>query len=65
MLHKTDRIKELLQYKEQSVSEIANRLGYRSVQHLSAQFKEVMGVTPSRYRNQGGPARKPINLLNT
>ena len=61
VLQKIERAKELLDYNEQNVSEIAHRLGYRSVQHLSAQFKEVTGVTPLHYRNQGGPARKPIN----
>lgn len=63
VLQKIERAKELLEYNEQNVSEIAYRLGYRSVQHLSAQFIEVTGVTPLHYRNQGGPARKPINEI--
>jgi AraC family transcriptional regulator len=63
LLQKIERAKELLEYNEQSVSQIANRLGYKSVQHLSAQFKEITGVTPLRYRNAGGPARKPIHQI--
>ncbi len=63
LLQKIERAKELLEYNQESVSQIANRLGYKSVQHLSAQFKEITGVTPLRYRNAGGPARKPIHQL--
>ena len=63
VLQKIERAKELMGYNEQNISEIANRLGYRSVQHLSAQFKAVTGVTPLHFRNQGVPARKPINEI--
>jgi AraC family transcriptional regulator len=63
VLQKIERAKELLGYNEQNVSEIADRLGYRSVQHLSAQFKAITGVTPLHYRHQGVPARKPINEI--
>lgn len=63
LLQKIERAKELLEYNQESVSQIANRLGYKSVQHLSAQFKEITRITPLRYRNAGGPARKPIHQL--
>ncbi len=63
LLQKIERAKELLEYNQESVSQIAYRLGYKSVQHLSTQFKEITGVTPLRYRNAGGPARKPIDQL--
>ncbi|MFD2247731.1 helix-turn-helix domain-containing protein [Pontibacter ruber] len=60
VLQKVERAKELLEYQELNVSEIASKLGYKSVQHLSAQFKEVTGVTPLRYRKYGKPARQAI-----
>ena len=44
---KIERVKELLLYDELNLSEIAYRMGYSSVAHLSAQFKKVTGLTPS------------------
>ncbi len=49
---KVDKIKELLFYEELSISEIAWKLGYSSVQHLSSQFKKQTGMTPSAYKKQ-------------
>ncbi|MBC7864169.1 MAG: helix-turn-helix transcriptional regulator [Bacteroidia bacterium] len=45
--HKIERVKELLIYNELSLSEIAYKLNYSSVAHLSTQFKKVTGLTPS------------------
>ncbi len=50
ILQKTERVKELMMYDEQSISEIAFRLGYSSVHHLSNQFKKVTGMTPTQFR---------------
>ncbi|MFT5886726.1 MAG: AraC family transcriptional regulator [Arcticibacterium sp.] len=50
---KVERIKELISYKELSISEIADKLHYSSVAHLSNQFKKYTGITPSQYRNVG------------
>jgi YesN/AraC family two-component response regulator len=47
---KIERVKELLFYDELNLSEIANRLGYSSVAHLSGQFKKVTGFTPSELK---------------
>lgn len=47
---KTERVKELLQYDELSISEIATDLGYSSPAYLSTQFKKSTGLTPSNYR---------------
>ena len=47
---KIEKAKELLFYDELNLSEIANRLGYSSVAHLSAQFKKVTGMTPSELK---------------
>ncbi|WP_299700558.1 AraC family transcriptional regulator [uncultured Pontibacter sp.] len=60
ILQKVERAKELLEYNERNVSEIAGLLGYKSVQHFSAQFKEITGICPLRYRNQQLYQRQPI-----
>jgi AraC-like DNA-binding protein len=49
---KIEKVKELLFYDELTLSEIADRLGYSSVQHLSTQFKKVIGATPTQFRKQ-------------
>lgn len=48
--HKIERVKELLLYDELNLSEIAHKLHYSSVAHLSNQFKKVTGLTPSFYK---------------
>ena len=48
--HKIERVKELLVYNELTLSEIAWKLGYSSVSHLSNQFKKVTGLTPSFFK---------------
>lgn len=45
-----ERVKELIQYKELSFSEIAFKLNYSSIAHLSNQFKKMTGTTLSYYR---------------
>lgn len=47
---KIERVKELLFYDELNLGEIANKLGYSSIAHLSAQFKKVTGQTPSQFK---------------
>jgi AraC-like DNA-binding protein len=49
--HKIERVKELLVYDEISLTEIAYKLHYSSVAHLSNQFKKITGLTPSSYKN--------------
>lgn len=52
---KVERIKELLEYDELSISEIAHNLGFGSAAYLSTQFKNSTGITPSQYkRSQQG-----------
>lgn len=46
-----EKAKELLTYKDQNVSEIAYRLGYVSAAHFSRQFKKLVGIAPSLYRD--------------
>ncbi len=45
-----ERVKELIVYNEQTLSEIAYQLGYSSVAYLSNQFKKVTGFTPSYFK---------------
>jgi AraC-like DNA-binding protein len=48
--HKIEHVKELLVYNELTLTEIAYRMHYSSVAHLSAQFKKVTGLTPSHFK---------------
>ncbi|WP_046311950.1 helix-turn-helix domain-containing protein [Pontibacter korlensis] len=50
IFHKIERVKELLLYGELNLTEIAHRLHYSSVAHLSNQFKKVTGLSPSFYK---------------
>ena len=64
ILQRVERAKELLVYNELSLSEIADKLGYSSVQHLSQQFKNVTGFTPSAFKQLKENKRKPLDKLN-
>jgi YesN/AraC family two-component response regulator len=48
--HKIERVKELIMYDQLTLTEIANKLGYSSVSHLSTQFKKTTGLTPSYFK---------------
>ena len=48
--HKIEKVKELLLYDELNLSEIALKMHYSSVSHLSFQFKKVTGLTPSYFK---------------
>jgi len=50
IMHKIERVKELILYDELSLSEISYKLHYSSPAHLSNQFKKVTGLTPSYYK---------------
>lgn len=63
ILQKTERIKELLSYNEQTLSEIAVDMGYSSVAHLSAQFKKITGMTPTQFKSQGIHLRQSLDSL--
>jgi AraC-like DNA-binding protein len=64
ILLKVERIKELLVYDELSQSEIAWRLGYSSPAHLSAQFKQVTGMTPSAFKKlKDNKQRRPLDKI--
>ena len=61
ILQRIERVKELLVYGELTLSEIAYKLGYSSVAHLSSQFKKVTGLTPSHYRQIRDHKRRPLD----
>jgi AraC-like DNA-binding protein len=50
ILNKVEKVKELLLYDELNLTEIAYKLHYSSVGHLSNQFKKVTGLSPSFYK---------------
>ncbi len=49
--HKIEKVKELLVYDELNLTEIADKLYYSSVSHLSNQFKKMTGLTPSHFKD--------------
>ena len=50
IIHKIERVKEMLIYDELNLTEISYRLHYSSVAHLSNQFKKITGLTPTFYK---------------
>jgi AraC-like DNA-binding protein len=60
ILHKIERVKELLLYDELTLSEIAWKLHYSSVAHLSHQFKKVTGLTPSYFKSLKNKRRSAL-----
>ena len=50
ILHKIEKVKELIEYGELTLSEIAYMMGYSSVQYLSTQFKSVTGSSVTEYK---------------
>jgi len=60
ILHKVERIKELIIYGEENITEIAWRMNYSSVAHLSNQFKKTTGLSPSHFKQLKGKRRNPI-----
>jgi AraC family transcriptional regulator len=50
---KVERAKELIGYGELSISEVAQQLGYSSPAHLSRQFRQVTGLTPTEFQKLG------------
>jgi AraC family transcriptional regulator len=60
---KIERVKELLVYDEFTLSEVAHRLGYSSVQHLSNQFKKVTGLTPTHFKHLGVKKRTSLDKV--
>jgi len=58
--HKIERVKELIIYDELNLTEIAWKMHYSSVAHLSNQFKKITGLTPSHFKRLRDKRRRPI-----
>ena len=63
ILQKIEKIKEWIVYGELTLSEIAWKLGYSSIAHLSAQFKKMTGLAPSHFKNMGVGHRKSLDKI--
>ena len=58
---KIERVKELIAYGQQTLSEIAYRCSYSSVAHLSRQFRQVTGMIPTKFASS--LKRTPLDKL--
>jgi YesN/AraC family two-component response regulator len=63
LAHKIEKVKELLVYDELNLTEIAYKLHYSSVAHLSNQFKKMTGLTPSHFKDLKHKRRKTLANL--
>ncbi len=58
-----EKVKELLVYNEMTLQAISFEMEYSSVAHLSSQFKQITGLTPSHFRKIGTMKRKMIDKI--
>jgi len=63
ILNKIERIKELIDQDELTLSEMAYMMDYSSVQYLSNQFRQITGMTVSEYKESDRSSKKPIDRL--
>lgn len=63
IINKIERVKELLIYDELNLTEIARKMHYSSVAHLSNQFKKITGLTPSFYKQLKNKRRANLEDL--
>jgi AraC-like DNA-binding protein len=63
IIHKIERVKELIIYDELTLTEIAWKLHYSSVSHLSNQFKKITGLTPSFFKSLKNKKRSNLENL--
>ncbi len=63
IFHKVERIKELIIYDELNITEIAWKMNYSSVAHLSNQFKKVTGLAPSHFKKLKDKRRTSIEEI--
>jgi len=61
--HKIEKVKELLIYSDLNITEIADKLNYSSVAHLSNQFKTLTGLTPTQYKQLRLKRRKAYESI--
>ena len=65
IIHKIERVKELLFYGELNLTEISFKMHYSSVAHLSNQFKKTTGLTPSTYKQLKNKRRSLIEEIGS
>lgn len=63
ILQKIEKVKELLFNNDFTLTEIAGHMGYKSVQHLSTQFKATTGHTPTEFKKLKVLDRKPLDFV--
>ena len=63
ILHKVERIKELIIYNDLNLNEISYKMNYSSAAHLSKQFKQITGLTPSFFKTLAKRERKNLEDL--
>lgn len=63
IIHKIERVKELLMYDELNLTEISYKMQYSSVSHLSNQFKKVTGLSASEFQKLKHKVRMPIEQI--
>jgi len=63
IVHKIEKVKELLVYDELSLTEISYKLHYCSVAHLSNQFKKITGLSPSHFKKLKENRRRGLGTL--
>lgn len=63
IFQKIEKVKELLVYGELTLSEIAWQMGYSSVSHLSSQFRQVTGMSPTEFKNLKNRDRKGLDQI--
>ncbi|WP_246012807.1 helix-turn-helix domain-containing protein [Albibacterium bauzanense] len=60
---KVEKVKELLQYGELNLNEIAWKMGYSSSAHLSNQFKSITGLSPREFKSMKSNSRKSLDKV--
>ncbi len=63
ILQKIEKVKELIEYADLTLSEIAYMMGYSSVQYLSTQFKTITGISVTDYKANPAIERKSLDAL--
>ena len=63
IMHKIEKVKELLVYNELTLTEIASKMHYSSVAHISNQFKKVTGLSPSHFKKLKSKRRSVLESL--
>jgi AraC-like DNA-binding protein len=63
LAHKIEKVKELLVYDELTLTQIAFKMHYSSVSHLSGQFRKMTGLTPSHFKNLKHKRRRTLSSM--